>query len=109
MDHDSRHTKIEKLQWEIAAATLQRGLDVILDFGLWTKQERDKFRRRATTLGAKTKIHFLDVPFEELIERLEVRNSGHHEEVTFIPLSKMREYRPQFQAPDESELTYGTD
>ena len=34
MDHDSRHTKIEKLQWEIAAATLQRGLDVILDLSL---------------------------------------------------------------------------
>lgn len=103
-DHDKRHAKIETLQWKIAASALVRGLDVVLDFGLWTKKERDDFRSRAAALNAKTKIHYLDVPFEELLERLEVRNSRSPEEVTIIPVSKMKEYLPKFQVPEKSEL-----
>lgn len=108
-DHDQRHAKIETLQWQIAARALERGLDVVLDFGLWTKAERDDFRNRATALGAQTRIYFLDVPFEELLERLEVRNSRSPAEVTVIPLSKMREYLPHFQEPDNSELAMNPD
>jgi predicted kinase len=83
---------------------LARGLDVILDFGLWAKDERQDFRRRAAALGAETKIHFLDVPFEKLLERLDERNKQVSEDVTFIPLSMMSEYLQRFQAPDKEEL-----
>ena len=97
--HDERHSKIETLQWEVAASALKRGLDVILDFGTWAKEERDDFRNRAAALGAETKIHFLDVPFDELLVRLEARNQLSPEEVTIIPPSKMKEYLPHFQLP----------
>ncbi len=104
-DHDERHTRIEILQWKIAATALERGLDVILDFGLWAREERDDFRDRASALGAKTKIHFLDVPFEELLRRLKLRNRDSPDVVTIIPPSKMNEYLSLFQTPDEAELT----
>lgn len=108
-DHDKRHAKIEALQWRIAETALEGGLDVILDFGLWAKEERDDFRARAAALGAKTKIHFLDVPFDELLSRLEVRNSRSPEEVTIIPQQMMYEYLPSFQPPDEEELALNPD
>jgi predicted kinase len=103
-DHDERHEKIEVLQWRVAASALARGFDVILDFGLWAKDERQDFRRRAAALGAETKIHFLDVPFEKLLERVDERNRQVSEDVTFIPLSMMSEYLQRFQAPDKEEL-----
>jgi predicted kinase len=103
-DHDERHEKIEVLQWRVAASALVRGFDVILDFGLWAKDERQDFRRRAAALGAETKIHFLDVPFEKLLERVDERNRQVSEDVTFIPLSMMSEYLQRFQAPDKEEL-----
>ena len=103
-EHDDRHEKIEALQWKVAASALQRGLDVILDFGLWQRIERQVFRQHATALGAKTKIHFLDVPFEELLERLDARNKQISGDVTYIPLSMMNGYLPQFEAPDAEEL-----
>lgn len=102
-EHDERHSKVEALQWKVTVAALSRGLDVILDFGLWSKVERDDFRQRATALGADTKIHFLDVPFEELLERLDHRNRQGSEEVTFIPPAMMYEYFPRFEAPDAQE------
>lgn len=103
-EHDERHGRIEALQWEVAATALKRGVDVILDFGLWAKEERQDFRERAAQLGAETKIHYLDVPFDELLVRLEARNGQSPDEVTLIPPSMMKEYLSFFQAPDESEM-----
>lgn len=108
-EHDERHAKIEALQWKVAAAALARGLDVILDFGLWTKAERDDFRQRAAALGADTMIHFLDVPFEELLQRLDQRNRQPSEEVTYIPPAMMYEYFPRFEAPDVEELAFNAE
>lgn len=103
-EHDERHEKIEALQWQVAEAALSRGLDVILDFGMWAKVERENARQRATALGAKTVIHFLDVPFNILLERLEARNNQNSEDVTFIPISMMKQYLPHFQPPDAQEM-----
>lgn len=103
-EHDERHGKIEALQWGVATTALTRGLDVILDFGLWTKAERDDFRQRAAALGADTRIHFLDVPFKELLARLDQRNRQALEEVTFIPPAMMSEYSSRFQPPNAEEL-----
>ena len=103
-EHDERHEKIEALQWKVAASALEHGLDVILDFGIWARVERQDFRQRAAAFVAETKIHFLDVPFEELLERLDLRNKQVSDDVTFIPLSMMNEYLPHFQAPDAEEL-----
>ena len=106
--HDERHEKIEALQWEVAASALRSGLDVILDFGLWSKLERNDFKQRAATLGAATVIHFLDVPFEELLTRLSIRNQLDPNDVTIIPTSMMSIYLSNFEEPDPDELSSST-
>lgn len=103
-EHDERHNKIEELQWKVAACALELGTDVILDFGLWARSERDDLRKRAAALGATTVIHFLDVPYDELFVRLEARNKGALDEVTHIPPSMLKKWIPIFQAPDAREL-----
>ena len=103
-EHDERHAKIEALQWNVAASVLRLGLDVILDFGMWQRTERDDFRARAAVLGATTVIHYLAVPHDELFARLEARNREQSGEVTKIPPSMLREWIPHFQAPDAAEL-----
>ena len=103
-EHDERHGKIESIQWGVAASFLSRGLDVILDFGFWARAEREDYRRRAAALGAESKIHFLDVPVEELLERLGERNKQGAGAVTLIPPSMLGEYLLRFQAPDAEEL-----
>ena len=103
-EHDERHSKIEELLWKVAVSALGLGTDVILDFGMWTRIERDDFRARAAALGATTHIHFLDASDEELFARLEVRNKGAADEITHIPPSMLKEWIPMFQAPDAEEL-----
>ena len=103
-EHDDRHSIIEALQWQVAAFSLAAGTDVILDFGLWAKRERDDYRARAAALGATTVIHLLDVPPAELLTRLDARNKGAPEEVTYIPPSMLKNWLPLFQVPDAAEL-----
>jgi len=103
-EHDNRHGIIESLLWELAASALSIGTDVILDFGLWTRSERDDFRARAAALGAATIVHFLDVPHEELLARLAIRNKQSLNDITHIPPAMLKQWIPLFQPPDSDEL-----
>ena len=102
--HDARHAVIESLLWEIAARALVLGVNVILDFGLWARSEREDYRARAARLGASSELHFLDVPEDVLLRRLATRNAQLQEGAFFIPEAKFKEYLPKFQPPSHEEL-----
>jgi predicted kinase len=104
-DHDARHGLIETLMWDVAARALRLGTNVILDFGFWGKSEREDYRARAAQVGANTIIHFLNVPKEILLARLETRNANIPAGTFQIPTSKLLEWMQIFQAPTEDELT----
>lgn len=72
---DGKRALLERrLLWGVAARALTLGVDVVLDFGLWSRPEREEYRARAEALGARVALHVLDVPREELWRRLEARN-----------------------------------
>jgi predicted kinase len=103
-EHDARHGLIESMMWDVATRALQLGTNVILDFGFWGKSEREDYRARATELGANTIIHFLNVPEQVLLERLEIRNANLPAGTFQIPAAKLREWMQIFQAPSLDEL-----
>jgi predicted kinase len=70
-----RRTAVEALQWQVAVAALRRGVDVVIDWGVWSRAERDDYRARAKALGARTVVCFLDVTREEQWRRLSARNA----------------------------------
>jgi hypothetical protein len=106
-EHDARHAAVEALQWEVAAEVLSSGVDVILDFGFWSRDERVDFRSRASAIGAKTLVHFLDVSEETLFGRLALRNDSLPAGSFRISPRLMKEYVTVFQAPSEHELDCG--
>lgn len=73
--HNARHATIEELLWATASRALALGLDVILDFGFWSRSERDELRERARDLGAGLAIHYAEVPEELMLERIRARNA----------------------------------
>lgn len=101
-------TKLEIRLWKLGQELLKHGKNVILENGLWSRAERDDKRRDAAKLDVDTEIHYFDVPFEELMRRLKIRNtSGGH---GTVPLTRkqMEGYAKLFQAPDEAELALFT-
>lgn len=102
--HDTRHSNVEKIMWDVAERVLSLDRDVILDFGFWSKEEREDFRQRAKSLGVGFKLHYMDVPKEELFRRLEVRNRSLSDQTFVIPRAEMEKYIKVFQPPAASEL-----
>jgi predicted kinase len=103
-EHDARHRLIEALLWNIAHRALELEMDVILDFGFWAREEREDYRLRAKQLGASSQVHYLDVPEDELLRRLEKRNSQPSQESFLISEEAMKPWIAFFQKPTLDEL-----
>jgi predicted kinase len=100
--------KVEASLWKLAKTLLNLGQDVILENGFWPRVERAELRDKAKALNVEIEIHYLDVPFKELMRRIEIRNASG--DIYTVPLSEkhMQGYAKLFQAPDESELALYT-
>ena len=103
-EHDARHSLIEALLWNIARRALELGMNVILDYGFWAREEREEYRLRAKQLGASSEVHYLDVPEDKLLRRLAVRNSQPSQESFVISEESMKPWIASFQKPTPDEL-----
>lgn len=103
-EHDERHGLIEAMLWKLASRALVLGIDVILDFGFWAREEREDYRLRAKQLGAGSEVHFLDVPDDELMRRLATRNSQDSQVSFHISKDAMKPWIAFFQRPTPDEL-----
>jgi predicted kinase len=103
-EHDARHSLIESMLWNIASKALDLGTNVILDFGFWAREEREDYRLRAKRFGASSEVHFLDVPEQELLRRLSVRNSQPSQVSFHISEESMKPWIEFFQRPTPDEL-----
>ncbi len=97
--------ELEATLLDLAMDVLARGVDVVLDFGVWSREERETFRERAEDVGARSELHFLDVPLEELVRRLRERNADLPPGTFRITEEQLREYATWFQTPDQDELS----
>ncbi len=103
-EHAARHTLLENLLWGIGSRALALGMDVILDFGLWAREEREDYRLRADGLGAASEVIFLDVPEDELLRRLAERNSQPSRTTFHISAEMMKPWIAMFERPTPDEL-----
>jgi predicted kinase len=103
-EHNARHDLIEAMLWALAARALTLGTNVILDFGFWSRAEREEFRGRAKQLGAGSEVHFLDVPEAELMRRLAARNAEPWRDMFQIPAEMMMPWLALFEPPTPDEL-----
>ena len=102
-DDAFRH-KLQVRLYEHGITLLKLGQSIIVEDGLWRRDERDRLREVAHKLGAAIEIHYFDVPFDELWRRLEARNAlGAYDRVP-ITRELLQACLPRFQRPDEAEL-----
>lgn len=101
---DAGRYPVEDVCWKFAASALRLGVDAILDFGMWAREERDDYRARATALGAVTKIYYLEVPFEELLRRVMLRNEMGLAGELRMTEEQLRDAWRLFQPPSPEEL-----
>ena len=93
---------------QIALRVLEVGSNVVLDFGLWSRDERSALRHAAAAVGASTVIRFFDLPLHEQRRRLEQRQDDSPLETWPISDEELTAWASAFEAPTPGEL-YGTE
>jgi predicted kinase len=97
---EAAREKIEALQWKLAQDLLALGLTVIIEWGTWSRPERDKLRLGARALGAAVELHYLSAPVDVLFHRIQERGI----ENPPIERDAMLQWCAMFQAPTPEEM-----
>jgi len=101
---DRLRTPVESLQWITAQKLLKLDVNVILENGFWSKDERLSFQKEAKSLGCRVELHFLDLSREELWLRLERRNSNLEEGSFKVSQDQLDLWMTWFEPPEIDEL-----
>ena len=101
---DRLRDPIEAIQWRIAKRVLKLGVDVILENGFWSRNERDLVRSEALALGACVELHYLDVPRHELWSRLSRRNDNLPPNTFAVTEAQLDLWMSWFEPPTADEL-----
>ena len=101
---DSVQVPIKNVQWDLAVQAIRLGSHVVLDWGVWSREERAGYRARAAALAIPLRLYFLDAPFAELVRRLEERNAALPPATFRVTAEELQAYLPWFEPPTPDEL-----
>ena len=103
---EGKRDDLEGLLIRVAMRALALGVDVVLDFGVWSRDERTCLRHLAADVGATTTLHYLPVEPESQWARLASREDP----ASFrIERADMDLYATLFEEPSAEELAGADD
>jgi predicted kinase len=101
---DGKRNVLEGRFIATALCVLRLGRNVVLDFGVWAKEERTSLRWLASSVGAECELVYLAIGQVEQQERIDQRFATAPHSTFPITPSDLDEYRTIFQPPGEEEL-----
>jgi predicted kinase len=101
---DEFRGRLEAQIWRLAQELLAKGQSVVLDYGYWTRSERDEKRLFARSLGVKVELHYLDASIDVLEQRLEKRNLSAEWRELPITREHLETWSMTFEPPGPEEL-----
>lgn len=96
--------RVESLQWEIALRAIRLDCNVVVDWGVWSRAERDACRKEIRCIGARIVLCFLDAPIEELWQRISRRNAALPVGTFDISRSDLLRWSKLFEPPTIDEM-----
>lgn len=90
---------------DVALPALRGGVDVVVDFGLWGRDERTALRWLADQAGATAVVEHLEVDETEQLTRVRARTEA--DPRRHIAAEDLRSWRGQIEAPEPDELAGG--
>ncbi len=101
--------RIEAFQLELSLDLLRKGQNVVIEWGVWTRSERDDLREAGKAVGAIVELRYTTAPVEELWRRIEQRDLEGKWGSRSIRREELDEWIEVFQPPTKEEfLTYDT-
>lgn len=93
---------------EIGLRGLELGINVIIDFGLWGRDERSALRQAAADRGAAVEMHYFELEPAEQRRRLDQRQAKAPHTSWSMSESDLAKWAATIQVPTAGELD-GTD
>jgi predicted kinase len=88
----------------LALSALRIGVNVVLDFGVWGKDERSALRALAASVGATSELVYLPVDEEEQWRRVQTRPRTNAATTFEMTKADLEGWRQVFQPPNATEL-----
>ena len=106
--HDIYADRAEQYLLSLSLQILKAGTDVILDWGLWTRVQRDRLRAFYTERGVEYEIRYLRVDRAEWERRIRERNAGRAKDPSayYVDEGLLRKVESLFEepSPDETDV-----
>ncbi|GHJ48228.1 hypothetical protein Cs7R123_55700 [Catellatospora sp. TT07R-123] len=102
---DGKRWLLEGRLIALAVDALRLRLSVVLDFGLWSRDERSALRWMAASVGASCEIVYLAVEREVQWNRIQHRWKHTPEQTFPMAEAELDPWREQFEVPDADELS----
>ena len=111
-----RNVSIDSEKYDLIAKELQsyllrraadisnHGVNVILDWGFWTRQDRAAASVFFSEKGCKTEWHYLDISEERLKQNIEKRNSQLTGSDYFVDEGLLEKCLSRFEVPDKKSV-----
>ena len=104
---DRKRWVLEGRLISVALQALRLGTSVVLDYGLWGRDERSALRWLARSAGAACQVVYLPVDKDVQLARIAGRQAAVPHRTFPMTEAEMDAWREQFQMPDAAELDGG--
>ena len=103
-DADGKRDVLEGRLISVAMQALRLGTSVVLDFGLWGRDERSALRWLARSAGVPCQTVYLPVDKNTQLARIAHRQATAPHQTFPMTQADIDTWREQFQVPDAAEL-----
>ena len=104
---DDYVAKTKEYLYKKSLEIIDSGIDVILDWGFWTKEERACARSFFDSNGIANEFHYIDIDDDEWHRRIEKRNQdilAHKSDDYYVDEGLSAKFQAIFEKPDPSEM-----
>lgn len=95
--------RVSLLMEDLWRRCLRAGADVILDFGFWSRAERDRIRSSVEELGADARLYRLSCPDDVAWQRIQARNAALDSSLYIAP-NTFVVLKARFEPLDDDEV-----
>lgn len=104
---DEYFTKLEGYFYEQCVKLARRGINSVIDLGLWTKKERIQAREYFREKGVECEIHYLKIEDNLWHKRIEKRNRDIEDgavKAYYVDENLLKKFESWFEEPEPEEV-----
>ena len=105
--HDEYVERTEKYLLNKSLELINKGINVVLDWGFWTKAERKSVKEFYKFRNIKCELHYIDISDETWKSRLHKRNNAvlaNETSAYYVDDNLAAKFNSIFEAPTEDEI-----